>query len=65
MKEPTDFIQILRGRALFLRARGEIKTPELLERAAAKLTACEALLADLGQPEDGMQANLMQACRDA
>lgn len=29
----------LRGRAKFLRTRGEVKTPELLERAARELEA--------------------------
>ena len=32
-----DFIQRLRGRAEFCRDRGEVKTPELLERAAKML----------------------------
>jgi len=65
MEEQIDFIQQLRGRAAFLRASGEVKTPELLERAARKLEAHEALLLDLDQPEDGVQANLMAACRAA
>lgn len=35
----AEFVQQLRGRAQFLRDRGEVKSPELLERAAAALTA--------------------------
>ncbi|USN16385.1 hypothetical protein PLUTO_00690 [Luteibacter phage vB_LflM-Pluto] len=37
------FIQQLRGRAQFLRDRGEVKSPVLLELAAAKLVAVEGL----------------------
>jgi len=36
-EEPKDFVQRLIGRAAFCRDRGEIKTPELLEQAAAAL----------------------------
>ena len=34
---PDDFICMLTGRAKYLREKGEIKSPELLERAAAAL----------------------------
>lgn len=34
---PDDFISMLTGRAKYLREKGEIKSPELLERAAAAL----------------------------
>ena len=36
-KSPDDFICMLTGRAKYLREKGEIKSPELLERAAAAL----------------------------
>lgn len=36
-KLPDDFICMLTGRAKYLREKGEIKSPELLERAAAAL----------------------------
>ncbi len=36
-KSPGDFICMLTGRAKYLREKGEIKSPELLERAAAAL----------------------------
>nr|WP_250189417.1 hypothetical protein [Escherichia coli] len=36
-KSPDDFICILTGRAKYLREKGEIKSPELLERAAAAI----------------------------
>lgn len=36
-KFPNDFICMLTGRAKYLREKGEIKSPELLERAAAAL----------------------------
>lgn len=36
-KYPDDFICMLTGRAKYLREKGEIKSPELLERAAAAL----------------------------
>ena len=42
-REPADLIQQLRGRAAFCRARGEVKTPDLLEEAATRLAAAEAL----------------------
>lgn len=41
-REPADLIQQLRGRAAFCRARGEVKTPDLLEEAATRLAAAEA-----------------------
>jgi len=46
-KEPTmtDLIERLTGRARFCRDRGEVKTPELLEEAAAKIAELEAALA--------------------
>ncbi len=37
-----DFIQALKGRAEYCRDRGEVKTPELLERAAELLDAAKA-----------------------
>jgi hypothetical protein len=57
MMEPIDFPQQLDGRAKFLRSRGEIKTPELLERAARLLrdsdgTATAAANGDLPVPQD-------------
>lgn len=36
-KSPDDFICMLTGRAKYLREKGEFKSPELLERAAAAL----------------------------
>ena len=39
--EPDSLIERLRGRALFLRHRGEIKTPGLLEQAAARIAAAQ------------------------
>lgn len=39
MEEPIDHIQQLRGRAAFLRNRGEVKSPELMERAADLLAS--------------------------
>ena len=38
---PEDLIQQMRGRAKFCRDRGEIKTPELLERAINLLESQE------------------------
>lgn len=35
--EGGSLVSQLRGRAKFLRTRGEVKTPELLERAAREL----------------------------
>jgi hypothetical protein len=40
--EPTDLIAQARGRAAFLRDRGEVKTPDLLESIAARLANVEA-----------------------
>ncbi len=40
--EPTDLIAQAKGRAAFLRDRGEVKTPDLLEALAAKLAEAEA-----------------------
>lgn len=40
--ERVALIERLRGRAAFCRDRGEIKTPELLEEAAAAIAAYEA-----------------------
>lgn len=37
-----ELIQQLRGRAEYLRYKGGIKTPELMERAAATIEALEA-----------------------
>lgn len=34
---PEDFLCMLTGRAKYLRGKGEVKSPELLERAAAML----------------------------
>ncbi|HDC4389191.1 TPA: hypothetical protein O8L60_000070 [Enterobacter cloacae] len=38
---PFDFLCMLTGRAKYLRDKGEIKSPELLERAAAMLQGAE------------------------
>ena len=40
--EPTDLIAQAKGRAAFLRDRGEVKTPDLLEALAARLAEVEA-----------------------
>lgn len=70
--ERGDLVAQITGRARFLRDRGEIKSPGTLEEAARSLTnhravvaAANALLSDLGTPEDGMQANLMRDLRAA
>jgi chromosome segregation ATPase len=39
--EPTCLISQAKGRAAFLRDRGEVKTPDLLEALAAKLAEAE------------------------
>ncbi len=40
--EPTDLIAQAKGRAAFLRDRGEVKTPDMLEALAARLAEAEA-----------------------
>lgn len=53
-----DLIQQMKGRAKFCRDRGEIKTPELLERASNLLESqeTEELQAALLIASEGMQA---------
>lgn len=41
-EEPVDIIVQAKGRAAFLRDRGEVKTPETLEALAARLAEVEA-----------------------
>lgn len=58
----------LAGRIAYLRNAGRVKDPQLMQAALDALNelgdACSALLAVLGEPEDGMQAKLMQQCRN-
>jgi len=59
--EPTCLISQAKGRAAFLRDRGEVKTPDMLEALAAKLAEVEADNADLRL---NMDADLTTMCRE-
>ncbi|WJS49459.1 hypothetical protein [Enterobacter roggenkampii] len=48
---PVDFLCMLTGRAKYLRDKGEIKSPELLERAAAMLQVAEPVTTAYKLPE--------------
>lgn len=61
--------QQLLGRIAYLRNVGRVKDPELMERAVevidSLVAATSALLSDMGAPDDGAEANLMDKCRAA
>jgi hypothetical protein len=59
----------LAGRIAYLRDVGRVKDPGLMQEALDVISglvgSTRALLDDMGTPDDGMQANLMSACRAA
>lgn len=59
----------LAGRVDYLLKIGRVKDPELMQSALEVLSdladACKSLLDDMGEPDDGMEANLMDRCRAA
>jgi hypothetical protein len=59
----------LAGRVDYLLNIRRVKDPELMQSALEALTdladACACLLDDMGEPDDGAQANLMGRCRAA
>jgi hypothetical protein len=74
--DEAPIVQQLRGRAAFLRDKGRIKSPEIMERAADTLEAALAAQGQLpaspaGVPEewitspDSIPQPIIQACRDA
>ena len=66
--ESDPVLRRLSGRVDYLLMRGRVKDPELMQSAYEVLSelvdACECLLNDMGEPDDGCEANLMQRCRD-
>jgi hypothetical protein len=68
-QELNPLRQQMRGRIAYLRDVGRVKDPELLERALVAIdslvSSTQALLDDMGEPDDGVEANLMDACRQA
>ena len=67
--EPNPILARLAGRVDYLLTIKRVKDPELMQSAHEALSdladACSCLLNDLGEPEDGAQANLMDRCRAA
>lgn len=68
----SDLVERLRGRARFLRDRKRIKSPELMEDAAARITELETALAEAGKQlrENAetlaqVPAAIAEACRQA
>lgn len=59
MKTEIDLIQQLKGRAKFCRDRGEVKTPELLERAVKALEQREGYKL---VPIDSNEGELKRIC---
>lgn len=59
----------LAGRIDYLLKIGRVKDPELMMSALEVLSdladASRCLLDDLGDPDDGVQENMMRRCRDA
>jgi hypothetical protein len=67
--EPNPVMRRLQGRIDQLLRHGRVKDPELMMSALESLSdladATQCLLDDMGEPDDGAQANLMARCRAA
>ena len=61
-----ELIQRLRGRAAYLRDIGRVKSPQVMEQAAAELTELRAIMARLREPvSDGNMCASLGARLDA